>query len=48
MGGELVSCEPERGWLVEKGRDIVLFPGVEDWFSRINAFGLRQGVDVEH
>ena len=37
-----------RETLVEKGRDIVLFPGVEDWFTRINAFGLRQGVDVEH
>ena len=37
-----------RESLVEKGRDIVLFPGVEDWFARINEFGLRQGVDVEH
>ena len=34
--------------LVEKGRGIVLFPGVEDWFSRINAFGRSQGVRVEH
>ena len=37
-----------RGDLVEKGRDIVLFPGVEDWFARINAFGAQQGVQVEH
>mgnify|MGYP002982784789 FL=1 len=37
-----------RGDLVEKGRGIVLFPGVEDWFQRINAFGERQGVTVEH
>ena len=34
--------------LVEKGRSIVLFPGVEDWFRRINDFGARQGVQVEH
>ena len=34
--------------LVEKGRGIVLFPGVEDWFRRINAFGESQGVQVEH
>jgi len=34
--------------LVEKGRGIELFPGVEDWFSRINAFGEAQGVRVEH
>ena len=37
-----------RESLVEKGRDIVLFPGVEDWFARINAFGESQGVVVEH
>ena len=37
-----------RQSLVEKGRDIVLFPGVEDWFARINAYGNSLGVDVEH
>ena len=37
-----------RQSLVEKGRDIVLFPGVDTWFGRINAFGARQGVQVEH
>ncbi|MPM30246.1 hypothetical protein SDC9_76794 [bioreactor metagenome] len=37
-----------RSELVEKGRSIVLFPGVEDWFSRVNAFGEEQGVQVEH
>ena len=37
-----------RADLVEKGRGIVLFPGVEDWFRRINAFGREQGVQVEH
>lgn len=34
--------------LVEKGRDIELFPGVQDWFGRINTFGESQGVRVEH
>ena len=34
--------------LVEKGRGIELFPGVEDWFRRIDAFGGTQGVQVEH
>lgn len=34
--------------LVEKGRGIELFPGVADWFGRINAFGEAQGVRVEH
>lgn len=37
-----------RQSLVEKGRSIVLFPGVEDWFQRINAYGKSQGVTVEH
>ena len=34
--------------LVEKGRSIVLFPGVQDWFRRVNTFGAEQGVQVEH
>ena len=34
--------------LVEKGCGIELFPGVEEWFGRINAFGAEQGVEVEH
>ena len=37
-----------RASLVEKGRGIELFPGVEGWFARINAFGASQGVAVEH
>lgn len=34
--------------LVEKGRGIELFPGVEDWFARINAFGEELEVQIEH
>ena len=37
-----------RAELVEKGRDIQLFPGVREWFSRINDFGESQGVTIEH
>lgn len=37
-----------RADLVEKGRKIVLFPGVQNWFSQINAFGASQGVIIEH
>ena len=37
-----------RNSLVEKGNSIVLFPGVQEWFDRINAFGDQQGVQVEH
>lgn len=37
-----------RADLVEKGRGIELFPGVEDWFGRVNDFGRSQCVQVEH
>ena len=38
----------DRRYLVDCGRDIELFPGVRDWFGRINAFGAELGVEVEH
>ncbi len=37
-----------RADLVDKGRGIVLFPGVEGWFRRINEYGETLGVQVEH
>ena len=37
-----------RDFLVECGRETVLFPGVREWFARINAFGDSLGVTVEH
>ncbi len=37
-----------RDFLVRCGEEIVLFPGVREWFSRINAFGESCGVTVEH
>ncbi|MBP3485606.1 MAG: haloacid dehalogenase-like hydrolase [Oscillospiraceae bacterium] len=37
-----------RQSLVDQGRGVVLYPGVEEWFGRINAFGDTQGVTVEH
>ena len=37
-----------REALVEKGRSIELFPGVKEWFARINAFGESLGVEIEH
>ncbi len=38
----------DREYLVSCGHAIELFPGVKDWFKRINAFGESQGVQVEH
>ena len=34
--------------LAEYGSKISYFPGVEDWFDRINAYGEENGVQVEH
>ena len=38
----------DRDYLVRCGKAMELFPGVRDWFSRINAFGESLGVEVEH
>ena len=38
----------DRAYLVQCGKAMELFPGVRDWFSRINAFGESLGVTVEH
>ncbi|MBR6678243.1 MAG: haloacid dehalogenase-like hydrolase [Oscillospiraceae bacterium] len=38
----------DRAYLVNAGRNIELFPGVREWFERINAFGESVGVQVEH
>ena len=38
----------DREYLRRCGEAIELFPGVKEWFSRINAFGEEQGVTVEH
>ncbi len=38
----------DRNYLVRCGEAMELFPGVRDWFSRINAFGDSLGVEVEH
>lgn len=37
-----------RETLVEKGRSIELFPGVREWFSRMNEIGEKLGVQIEH
>ena len=34
--------------IMEYGSKLRLFPGVESWFKRINSFGTKQGVEVEH
>ena len=38
----------DRAFLNHCGESIQLFPGVREWFARINACGERLGVQVEH
>ena len=49
----IVECRAQgkdlkRDFLVACGRSMELFPGVREWFQRINAFGEQQGVTIEH
>ena len=37
-----------RDFLVRCGHSMELFPGVREWFGRINDFGTGLGVEVEH
>ena len=37
-----------RDYLNKMGKDIELFPGVNDWFKRINEYGREKGVTIEH
>ena len=38
----------KRERLEENGREIEFFPGVSEWFRRINEFGESCGVTIEH
>lgn len=37
-----------RKMLVDYGRRVRLYPGVESWFDRINAYGRSRGFEIEH
>ena len=37
-----------RDALVKLGKDIEYYPGVEQWFDRINRYGEKNGVQIEH
>ena len=50
----MVKKSKEKGlpitkkYLKEMGKDIKFFPGVLDWFERINQFGKEHGAIIEH
>ena len=37
-----------REAIQESGRHVVLFPGVEEWFDRVNAYGEARGIRILH
>lgn len=45
---ELADKPFRREDFLQHGRDLPLFPGVQDWFDRINAHCGTQGVAVDH
>lgn len=38
----------KRQYLNYMGKNIELFPGVEEWFIRINEYGKEHGMEIEH
>ncbi len=50
----MLACAKERNikmtaaWLKELGANIEYYPGVEDWFERINKYGDDHGLKIEH
>ena len=38
----------KRDYLNEMGKNIELFPGVQEWFDRIDEYGKSIGVEIEH
>ncbi len=50
----MVKIAKEIGWKLTRdefrrsGKNVRLFPGVTEWFSRINEYGRSAGLEVEH
>ena len=42
------NLEISREKFINYGKELELFPGVNDWFKRIKNFGKEKNVDVEH
>ncbi|MDY2985009.1 MAG: HAD family hydrolase [Synergistes jonesii] len=42
------SLPVTRDKFVELGKDIEYYPGVEEWFERIDSYGKENGITIEH
>lgn len=38
----------KREYFNEAGKSVPLYKGVEEWFDRINKYGEKKGIEVEH
>ncbi|MDO8944122.1 MAG: HAD family hydrolase, partial [Desulfobacterales bacterium] len=47
-GAHHAGVKVDRKSFRDHGATIPLFPGVEDWFARINVAGKERGLDVQH
>lgn len=45
---EMADQPIRREDFVRLGKEVELYPGVESWFGRINEYGRKLGVEVEH
>lgn len=53
MGGTLKMAHQKgkkltKEFLMSCGRNVVYFPGVEEWFNKINEIGAKYGYEIEH
>lgn len=47
-GAKKKNITVTRDLLVKQGGSVELFKGVETWFDRINAYGQKRGLNIEH
>lgn len=43
-----LNMKVTHDWLMEMGKDIDLYSGVETWFDRMTEYGKTLGLDIEH
>jgi len=46
--GDGKSSDISKKAFIERGKNIVFFPGVDSWFDRIGRYGKERGLSIEH
>jgi phosphoserine phosphatase len=42
------GIKANKDFLLKAGEKVTFFPGVEEWFERINKYGNERGIEIEH